>query len=92
MSNLNNNSGCGYAQLKSCGVARNPNHPSHANMGKPTSGVMIVPNYAGPSYDALTHGQKTPSCSGYFNITSAYPMGKSGQCNQQYSQLRCSGF
>lgn len=85
MSNYSNNSGCGYAQLKSCGVAP-------ANLGKPSSGVMIVPNYSGPSYDALTHGQKTPSCSGYFNITNAYPMNANGQCNQQYSQLRCSGY
>jgi len=54
------------------------------------SGSYIVPQYGlGFGYNALTHGQKAGSCSGFFNITNAY--GKDAKnCNTKYVQSLCN--
>ena len=54
------------------------------------SGMYVVPTYGlGAGYASLTHGQKTGSCSGFFNITNAY--GKNANnCNTQYVRTLCN--
>lgn len=54
---------------------------------KVTTGKYIVPQFSPPTYDTLMHGAN-PSCSGYFNINSAYKS-KGGSCNQQYVTKLC---
>jgi hypothetical protein len=51
------------------------------------SGFYIVPAYDAPGYGTLSH-DAAPSCSGYFDIDSAY-RNKSGNCNQQYIRKLC---
>ena len=58
--------------------------------GGQQQGIYIVPNYGAPGYDTLTHGRKTPTCSGFFNITSAYGA-NANNCNTQFVQRLCSG-
>lgn len=41
---------------------------------------FVIPSYGGVGYDTLNHGKNVPSCSGYFNIQSAYGSGV-GNCN-----------
>ncbi len=54
------------------------------------SGAYVVPSYGlGYGYNALTHGQKMGTCSGFFNITNAY--GKNANnCNTQYVRTLCN--
>lgn len=51
------------------------------------SGSYVVPHYDTIGYDALQHGP-VPSCSGYFNIGTAYK-GKGGDCSQKYVHKLC---
>ena len=90
MSDTVHNSSCSYVNLQ------NYNSQAAGTLGKPAvsrnasavSGYYVVPNYSAIGYNALTHGQQQPSCSGYFDITSAYGAGAS-QCDQQYSNRTC---
>ena len=50
---------------------------------KVSPGVYVVPNYQGPSYNALTHGSKV-SHGGYFTVSDAY-----GACNQSFVRMQC---
>lgn len=50
-------------------------------------GYYIVPAFSSPGYNTLMHGS-APSCSGYFDIDSAY-QSKGGNCNQQYVRKLC---
>ena len=91
MSEYNNNavgaSACAYATLShynngSQGLSHIPQIRGQVN------GVYVVPNYSVPGYDALTHNAP-PSCSGFFNITSAYGQG-ANNCNTQYVKKLCN--
>ena len=91
MSEYNNSTvqggACSYATLS------HYNNRSSGSMSSPAvprttvSGMYIVPSYGAPGYSALTHGA-APSCSGFFNITSAYGKNASN-CNTQYVQKLC---
>lgn len=85
-----NSPACCYASLAGYnGAARNPR-----NMGMPyvppttVAGSYVVPAFGTIGYNALTHGD-TPSCAGYFDITSAYGKGAEN-CNTQYMQRMCN--
>ena len=91
MSEYNNSTvgaACSYATLN--------HYNSHSSMAVPVpdrtrgvSGSYVVPNYGGLGYNALTHGQKVGTCSGFFNITNAY--GKNANnCNTQYVRTLCN--
>lgn len=80
-----NGSACAYANLNNYnnGVqGMRPPVPAST-----VSGQYIVPNYGAPGYNTLMHNN-APSCSGYFNIQSAYGNDGSG-CNTQYSTKLC---
>ena len=90
MSN-NNCSGvppCNYSTL---GTYVKRTHSIRAPLPAGTQTGYIVPNYKPLGYNALSHGQSVPSCSGYFNIYSAYGQG-SGSCNTTYSTRLCGGL
>lgn len=53
-----------------------------------TSGTYVVPVYSAPGYNTLT-GNGQGSCSGYYNIQSAYGNGAEG-CNQKYVTKACA--
>ena len=53
-----------------------------------TTGKYVVPQFSAPTYDTLMHGA-VPSCSGYFNINSAYKTSSDGNCAQQYVTKLC---
>ena len=89
MSDTVNGASCSYVSLA------NYNSSAPGSLGSPAvptntvSGVYVVPNYSAIGYNALTHDSSSPSCSGYFNIASAYGAGAS-QCNTQYHQSPCN--
>jgi len=56
--------------------------------GKVTNGSYVVPTWGGISYDALTN--KVPSCSGYFDVNSAYGS-DAGNCQTTYRTSLCGG-
>lgn len=35
--------------------------------------TVVIPSFGGLGYRVLEHGVRVPSCSGYFDIESAYP-------------------
>jgi len=76
---------CSYSNLcrYNSGVQMAPG----SSKAKVVTGQYIVPAYNAIGYNALTHGG-VGSCSGYFNIGSAY--GKdAAQCNQAYVTSLC---
>ena len=90
MSYTVNGTSCDYVSLA------NYNSSSAGTLGNPTYmhatdvvGHYVVPNYSAIGYNALTHGGATPSCSGYFNIASAYGA-NAGNCNTQYMNSSCN--
>jgi len=90
MSYTVNGTSCDYVSLA------NYNSSSAGTLGNPTYmhatdvvGHYVVPNYGSIGYNALSHGNTTPSCSGYFNITSAYGA-NAGDCNTQYINSSCN--
>lgn len=76
-------SGCAYATLSHYNTSHNMGVPRPSNV----AGSYVVPVFGSPGYNALTHGA-APSCSGYFNIQSAYHS-KGADCNQQYVRKLC---
>lgn len=66
--------GCSYATLDNY----NQNYFGRGMVGAPTMSqtrsheIYVVPSYGGPGYDKLMHA-KYPSCSGYYDVNSAYP-------------------
>jgi hypothetical protein len=89
MSEYNNASvsgpSCSYARL-----SRYNNSTQGMNPPVPAttvSGKYVVPDYAPPGYDTLTHNS-APSCAGYFNIQGAY--GKNaGSCGDKFVSKVC---
>lgn len=89
MSEYNNSTvsgpSCSYANLS------NYNNGSQG-MSPPVpattvTGKYIVPTYSSPGYNTLSHNA-APSCSGYFNIQSAYGA-NAGGCSTKYVQKLC---
>tara|TARA_Y100000389_G_C17215478_1_gene390652 strand:+ start:310 stop:606 length:297 start_codon:yes stop_codon:yes gene_type:complete len=85
-------SACSYATLA------HYNNSGHMKVPVPqrtsgVSGAYVVPSYGVGShvntYAALTHGNKTGSCNGFFNITNAYGQG-ANNCNTQYQRQLCN--
>ena len=76
---------CSYSNLQNYNNSR-------GSWGQPAltpstvSGAYVVPVFGGPGYDTLTN--KSPSCSGYYTIDSAYGA-STGDCNQQYTMRMC---
>ena len=54
--------------------------------GKVVSGSFVVPSWGSIGIDDLTN--KTPNCSGYFNVTTAYGAG-AGNCQTTYTTKLC---
>jgi hypothetical protein len=78
-------SACSYAALGAYNDGYSMTVPSQ---GKQVSGMYIVPQWSAISYDSLT--SKVPSCSGYYDIGSAY--GKdAGSCQTTYRSSLCGG-
>ncbi len=89
MSEYNNSavggSGCSYATLSHYNNANKQAAP--AMQATNVSGKYVVPDYAAPGYNTLSHN-KAPSCAGYFSINGAYG-GNGGNCGTTYSQSLC---
>jgi hypothetical protein len=91
MSDTVNGSSCSYTNLQNynSSTAGSLGHPAERSVRATTvSGNYVVPNYSAIGYNALTHGEQG-SCSGYFNITSAYGA-NANNCNTQYSNSPCN--
>lgn len=56
--------------------------------GKVSSGQYIVPTWGAIGYDSLT--SKVPSCSGYYDVNSAYGA-DAGNCQTTYRTSLCGG-
>jgi|TARA_B100000902_G_C27294063_1_gene908882 hypothetical protein len=82
--------GCSYANLQNYNIV--PQNMGYMNTPpipkSTTQNLYIVPNFSAIGYDALTHGLKTPTCSGFYNITDAYGKG-ANNCNAQYIKQSC---
>ena len=90
MSYTVNGTSCDYVSLE------NYNSSSAGTLGNPTYmnatdvvGHYVVPSYSAIGYNALTHGSNMPSCSGYFNISSAYGA-NAANCGTQYINSSCN--
>ena len=82
---MSHNSSC-YASLSHYNKAGAP-VPAVAQA---VAGAYVVPSFGAPGYDALTHGQKSPTCTGHFDITTAY--GKdANKCSTHYTRRTCDG-
>ena len=79
--------GCNYHSL--CTYNTGGQMAPMPKNAKNVIGHFVVPQWGVISNDALTHGG-VGSCSGYFNITSAYGKG-AGKCNQAYVTSLCGG-
>ena len=88
MSDTVNGSSCSYTTLNNYNSSTAGSLGSPAYSATTVKGYYVVPNYSAPGYNALTHGNDTPTCSGYFNVTSAYGA-NAANCNTQYSQMPC---
>lgn len=78
--------GCNYANLTHYNNgSKGMNIPVPAGF-KPGS---VVPNYGSPGVATLQHGGHVPSCSGYFNIQSAYGQG-ANNCGTQFYHRMCN--
>ena len=77
--------GCNYVTLARYNNGARAGPPIPAGN---VSGYYVVPRWSAPGYATLTHNQKYPSCSGFFNIQSAYGRG-AGACNTSFSQRLC---
>jgi len=89
MSETVKGSSCSYVSLS------NYNSSSAGTLGSPAAnpntvtGTYVVPNYAAIGYGALTHDASSPSCSGYFDIQTAYGA-NANACDTQYSSSKCN--
>jgi hypothetical protein len=75
--------GCNYSDLMNYTA---PYSMGVAPQGKVISGKYLVPTWDAISYDSLVG--KSPTCSGYGTITSAYGAG-AGNCKTVYSTSLC---
>jgi len=90
MSNEYNNTAVGSSSCAYAKLARYNNGSQGMSPPVPAttvSGVYVVPAYGAPGYNTLNHGAK-PSCSGYFNIQTAYGANAS-TCGTKYVQKLC---
>jgi hypothetical protein len=90
MSYTVNGPSCDYVSLSkynssSAGTLGNPTYMKASDV----VGHYVVPNYSSIGYNALTHGNTSPSCSGYFSINSAYGP-NAANCNTQYMNSPCN--
>lgn len=84
----------GAVHSSPCSYATLDNYNSTSSMGIRTqqgtsTGSYVVPSYSMPGYNALTHGGQSPSCTGYFGVTSAYGSDASGNCTRTYTRKTC---
>lgn len=88
----NPGSGCNYAQLGSYNLGFRGIRPPVPMTS--VSGYYVVPQYGGPSYSTLTHGEPGCGCVGsggnYFSIGRAYGTG-AGNCSTAYMGSMCGG-
>ncbi len=85
---------CNYAQLGNYNNMTGSNNYNTPMMSVPqatgsskATNSYVVPAWGQPGYATLMHSQQEPSCSGYFNIGSAYP--GAGKCSTKYVQSMC---
>ena len=77
----------------SCSYASLANYNNGSQQMRPpvpattVSGTYIVPDYQAPGYNTLSHNVG-PSCSGYFNIQTAYG-NNGGSCGTKYVTKLC---
>lgn len=89
----NPGSGCNYAQLGSYNLGFRGIRPPVPMTS--VSGYYVVPQYGGPSYSTLTHGEPGCGCGmgsggNYFSIGRAYGAG-AGNCSTAYMGSMCGG-
>jgi hypothetical protein len=68
--------GCSYAKLGRYNqnyFGSSQSAMMSSNFKQDMQKQVVVPSYGGFAYTALSNGARTPSCSGYSNITGAYP-------------------
>jgi hypothetical protein len=51
--------------------------------------LKVIPGYGSSGYNTLLAPSKDKSCSGYFNIQSAYGRNSGSGCGQQYIRKLC---
>lgn len=78
-------SACNYAPLSQYTADYSMGVPFQ---GKVSSGSYIVPTWGSIGYDSLTN--KTPTCSGYYDINGAYGA-NAGNCQTTYRTSLCGG-
>lgn len=78
-------SGCSHNTLCNYYGSRSTMAPVRAGA---VQAAYLTPDYAAISYDALTHGNKSPGCVPYFNIKQAYGA-NAGSCNTGYTARLC---
>jgi hypothetical protein len=86
----NNTSSVGACNYKNLGNYSGRNSTMAALPSSMNQNAFVVPGYGGISYETLNHGRTVPSCSGYFNIQSAYGAG-AGNCSTEYKKKLCNG-
>lgn len=76
---------CSYARLAAYNQGSQGGPPVPATT---VSGVYVVPAYGAAGYNTLTaHG--VPSCSGYYNINTAYGPNSGQDCSTKFVQKLC---
>lgn len=89
MSEYNNSSvngpSCSYANLNNYNAGSQGMRPPVE--ATTVSGKYVVPDYAPPGYNTLTNNG-APTCSGYFNIQSAYGQ-SAGSCDTKFTARMC---
>lgn len=77
-------SACSYAPLGQYNATYSMNNVPF--QGTVTSGSYVVPSWSPIGYDALVN--QAPSCSGYFDVQSAYGV-DAGNCQTNYTTSAC---
>jgi len=81
---------CNYASLHGYNRGQGSHPPVPAGF-TPGSMVPIFPTFGTVGYASLQHGQSQGSCSGYFNIQSAYGSGAANCGGTKYLHKVCGG-
>ena len=99
MSEVNSSRACNYTTLGHYNAV-NAGTMEHARAssskgtlgqgGERQQGIYVVPVWGAPGYDALTHGNQAPTCSGHFNISQAYGA-NAASSNTRFVERLCSG-
>ena len=80
---------CNYATLNSYNRSQGMK-PSVPAGFVPGSMVPVFPTFGSVGYASLQHGKQGGSCSGYFNVQSAYGSG-AYNCGTKYLHKVCGG-